>query len=407
MVDTLAMSNTAATPSPSPSAVFASQPSATPPAVEPVASEAVTLEQVEQAIREGDSEQLGALMAATHQHKPAAVQVEPEPAAEPEAQPEATPETPASEKPVAIPENPEADPQPEPADEPGKPKQYRIRGRDAKEDQFLALVRGGKTVPEATAEIYGKVEPVKADAKPTDEKPVAPVAEDPAAKLDSRISAIDSEIKDLREKARKAGEDMEMGDVLRLTEEISDKKLELFRAQQAKETLAARQQETAETAAKSAEKADFQNVVVNYPELGQKGSPERAKFDAFVNERSNHPDYDGIFASSKWRSILAREWAELEGVVPAKHRQATPPVAPAQEQQPAKNSVPPAQPSRPRAPAANVVGARDNPGAARSSFEQTPEDIAGFIEGLTDPKEIERLMNEIHRLQKASPAARR
>lgn len=400
MVDTLAMSTTA-TPSDSPSPAAA--PAVTPP-VENAAPAAPTLEQLEQAIADASPEELESLMTATAAHGAA---VKGRAAAEPEAPAEAepaaeTPAAPAESAPAASAEAEEA----EPVAEPGKPPQYRLRGRDDKETQFLALVKAGKTVPEATAAIYGEQPAKPAAATPPAETPAeTPAAEDPAAKIDAQVAEIDTKLATVRANLKKANEDMDADQQTALQEELADLKMAKMQAVQSKANLAQQAEQTAQAAAKSVEKQDMDAVVALYPELGQKGSPERAKFDNFVKERSANSDYDGIFASPKWRSFLAREWAELEGVVPVSRRQATPPAAPA-AQPPRTNNAPPSQPNRPRAVAADAVGAREAP--SQRSFEQTPTDLASYIENLTDPTEIERLMNDVHRLEKANrPAARR
>ncbi len=397
------MSSTA-TPSDSPSPAAA--PSVTPPA-ENTPPAAPTLEQIEQAIADASPEELERAMTATAAHG-ATVKAR-QPVEQAAAPAEEAPAAPAETPPAAATPPAETE-EAEPAAEAGKPPQFRIRGRDDKETQFLALIKAGKTVPEATATVYG-VQPAKAAAAaatpPPAETPAETEtpAEDPAAKIDAQVADIDTKLATVRANLKKANEDMDADQQTALQEELADLKMAKLQAQQSKQALIQQAEQSAQQAAKSVEKQDMDAVVSLYPELGQKGSPERAKFDAFVKERSANSDYDGIFASPKWRSFLAREWAELEGVVPVSRRQATPPAAPAVTP-PRANNAPPSQPNRPRAVAADAVGAREAP--SQRSFEQTPADAASYIENLTDPTEIERLMNEVHRLEKANrPAARR
>lgn len=366
----------------------------------------MTPEQIEQAIADATPEQLDQLMTATAAHG-ATVKAR-QPVEEAAAPTEEAPAAPAETPPAAATPPAESE-EAEPAAETGKPPQFRIRGRDDKETQFLALIKAGKTVPEATATVYG-VQPAKAAVAatpPPAETPAEtePAAEDPAAKIDAQVADIDTKLAAVRANLKKANEDMDADQQTALQEELADLKMAKLQAQQSKQALVQQAEQAAQQAAKSVERQDMEAVVSLYPELGQKGSPERAKFDAFVKERSANSDYDGIFASPKWRSFLAREWAELEGVVPVSRRQATPPAAPAATP-PRANNAPPSQPNRPRAVAADAVGAREAP--SQRSFEQTPADVASLIEGLTDPKEIDRLMAEVHRLEKAArPAARR
>src|SRR3990167_9178800 len=135
-----------ATPSPS-------APATVPPPVPP-ADAPVTAEQVEQAIREGSVEQIDRLMSETAAHGARVRANPPVPAAPARAAPPA--EAPAAPPAAASPDAVEV------VEEAGRPPQYQIRGRDEKETQFLALVKSGKTVPEATAAAYGQTPPAAA-----------------------------------------------------------------------------------------------------------------------------------------------------------------------------------------------------------------------------------------------------
>lgn len=292
-----------------------------------------------------------------------------------------------------------------PVDEPAnKPPQYRLRGRDAQEDAFLALVSAGRTVPEATAIVY------PAGAKPVDattgaaetEVDDSPILEH-ITRIDGEIKTATTELEKLDADLSKAAAESDLEAVTRINREITRKERAIDKLNGLKQGHESDRTRVEQQAIIRREKADHDLVVKNYPELGDKNSPEYGKFMTFFRAKeaiaTAHPRSSeaAILALPNWRSLFVREFAEQEGIVPAHRRTAKPAVEP-----PAELPAPPPKVERPQASAAKVLTTSDQPAAA--TFEITPADVEKRLAELS-PKQLGQLMREKDQLRRTARSA--
>lgn len=360
---------------------------ATPPADAPpneLDVGAMNSDQLASLLRSADA--LHAGRAALTDMKPAEAPTPPAKAPEPEAKKpaEAPPPEPAKEK---LPEESEEQ----------RREQLRPRLKN-EEDIAIALIakQRGITLREAT-KLYEQT----IATPPAKEKPAEP---DPVAQYDTQIEAARKEIEATRKELAKASAEMEADKVAELTDKLTDQKLALRDIETQKRTTLESRQSSAEQQAIEAERADYQTVLERYPDLrppakGEQPSETRAKFDSWVREQMETSDLfqtvDGnrVPVTSRWRSILAREFADLNNLSPGKRAE---PAAPAKPEQP-----PPAKMPR-TASAAHVLTTGDAPQPG-STFEASPEDIAQQIEsGKLSSRQLADLMRKADQLKKAS-----
>lgn len=387
------MSQPAPSPTPAPAAPAAVPPAAPAPTAPPAEP---TVDQIEQAIAGGNLEQIDRLMKESTAPRQA---------------PPAQPAAPTSEKEASTP----AAPAQPPADDnqPGT-KNFRMVATSDKEAEVFRLMKESEiahradpskpviTLEQAFAQVYKSAAPTPAaipekpagEAQPTEQPPPA----DPLKEFDDKIAGFDTKANELQTQLQKAIDDMDGGTIAKLNREIAQNEIARARAEDAKAAHVANQQSSVEQKQRAAEKADHEAAVAMYPELGVKDSAQRKDFENFIKERTANPDYDGIFASPRWRSFLAREWADLRGYAPANRKADVPPVPapvpPAASAAAPKTSAPPPAVPKPRASAADVVGAQDVPG--NPSFDQNPTPTDEVIGDLS-LEQINRTMAELHK----------
>jgi hypothetical protein len=315
---------------------------------------------------------------------PPGAQMTAEPAAAPAAQP-AAPAKP-DETPPATPD-PEAAKAPEGEDDPAPEKlgRFRIQAQDFRHAEFLRLTAGRRkdgvvieeplSVSEAYAKVYG---PPKAEQKPEAKDGDAPPKQDaaPASPHDTKLATATTELEALEASQNKAIEDGELRDVARIGREIARKEREIERLneQKANEQRASeekREQSEFDTF-RQKESAAAAEVKKQFPQLGDKASPERAEFDAWLKIKQDDPDYAAMFASPRWPIMAARDFAADKGLKPA---EATPPAAAPSASPSATPAVPP-QASRTTAATVLTPGGQ-SPG---TSFVPTRESFSRDVQ---------------------------
>lgn len=246
------------------------------------------------------------------------------------------------------------------------------------------------SLAEAYRQVYGEQTTPPASAPPKTETTPAPA--DPAATIKTEIAAKQAEIAALETKITTAAENMEVTAVSAHTRAISKIEREIERLEdRAKEVVANAQKSTEDAATaqfRAREKESTGAAIKEFPVLGDKNSAERKEFDAFVEAKSQDTDYEGIFSSSRWPIIIAREFAEAKGLKAAPST-ATPPAAAAAT--PPANQTPPATPpAAPRVTAATVI----QPGGDGSSgFAPTAESLKQEIAtGKYSAKDLDRML---------------
>lgn len=291
---------------------------------------------------------------------------------------------------VAAKETPEG----EETDEDKKDPQMRVRPKTQRERDVIALMRGGRSMDEAIAMLGGAPKAVK-ETPAKDEPPIE-------ATFDKEISTLQTEITALEKQQEAAAEEADVAKALKIARQITAKERAIENKQMAKEmAVSQQQQEVAQTAAqKEADivNADHASVLEDYPELGDKTSAERKKFEEFIRERQNDPRYEGKFASLHWRSALAHEFAAKTGLKPAALRTAFEPPATAVKTAPAKTTPPPAVKTASQASAAKALTTKDSPSS--ETFELTPEQAVKDFADLTVQQQRE-VMRELEKLQRA------
>jgi len=274
-----------------------------------------------------------------------------------------------------------------------KGKQFRLRGKDQKENDVLALVRGGRTMQDAYRMIYG-------DTK-TEETVAAKEEPSVEATFDKEISALQAEIAKLEKEQEAAADEADVAKALKVARQITAKERAIENKQMAKDLAVSEQQQTVAQAAAQKEadiaKADHASVIEDYPELGDKSSAERKKFEEFIRERQNDPRYEGKFASLHWRSTLAHEFAAKTGLKPAALRTAFEPPA-AGKTTPAKTTPPPAAKTASQATAAKALTTRDAPSS--DTFELTPDQAVKDFGNLTLKQQTE-VLRELDKIKRA------
>lgn len=291
---------------------------------------------------------------------------ETETAPEGETPPETAPETGDDDEPQTV--------------KPGELPKFRYRPKDFQEAEVMRLIKSGVKMPEAVNRVYGTAEPKPATTTPPEAN--APAADSFAAdeaKLTAEITALEKEAEDV---AEKAGEDVDvktaMKQSIRLATAIASKRMAIERIANRREAAAHEAESERQVQVQTKEQADFSAVVAKYPALGKKDSPERSRFETFLKTKSDDPEYAPIFNSSRWRSILAREFADEAGIAPTS---ATTPASTAPS-----TTRPPAAQVAPRPPNGSQVLTTRGASPPASTFATTPEQVAREIETLDDPE---------------------
>lgn len=322
--------------------------------------------------------------------KPAEVPVETAPVETPAEKP------PVEEKPVVAPKPKDA-PEGEESEDDKKDPQMRVRPKTQRERDVIALMRGGRSMDEAIAMLGGarEQEPAK------DEPPIE-------AAFDKEISEIEKEIAALEKEQDAAAQEADVAKALKIARQITAKERAIEIKQGAKAlALAQRQEAVTQTAAdKEAQIAaeDHAAVIEDYPEIGDKKSPERKKFEDFIREKKLDPRYDGKFASLTWRSTLAHEFAAKNGIRPAALRTAFEPPAPAPKPAVVKPATtPPVVKPTTQATAAKTLTTKDSP--SEQTFEITPEQAAKDFSKLTLAQQKE-VMLELDRMSREKAGRR-
>lgn len=190
-----------------------------------------------------------------------------------------------------------------PKDDSGKGKQFRHRARDDKEEAFLALLKNGKSVPEATEAVYGK-----GAAAPTQEQQEqTPEAKDPVALARQEVEAIEAELTEAE-----ASYDVEKTKELRGKLRTAERKLVTveFKAEQAVE----RTQQTAADAHVAAVESSMDRAAALFPDVVKEGTPlYEAVEDRIAEKKRSNPEF---FKDPKWPITLVAEQA-LELNLPA------------------------------------------------------------------------------------------
>lgn len=374
----------------------------------------LTLKQQEEVMREreklaeGGKKNRALFPDESKRHKPNRQPVAPvvakvEPKAEEKPAPEAeTPEAEevAEEKPVVA-EKPKADAEDEDSEGEKKTPQMRVRPKTQRDRDIVALMNAGRSAEEAIAMLGGSPKP----AEPLKDEPPIEKA------FDEQISAIEAEIIALEKEQDAAAQEADVAKALKLARQITAKERAIETKQAAKEYAISQQKETvAQTAAQkeaAIESEDHAAVVEDYPEIGDKSSPERKKFEDFIREKKQDPRYDGKFASLYWRSTLAHEFAAKNGMKPASLRTAfeppktaTPAAKLATAAKPA--SAPPAVKAASQATAAKTLTTKDAP--SDQTFEITQDEAIKQFDNLTK-KQQQEVMLELEKIRKAQGKA--
>ncbi len=239
----------------------------------------------------------------------------------------------------------------------------------------------GLTAAEAVAKVYGtaaavtKPEPAAPAAAPAAETPAEPAADPETAAIQSEIAALETEVE-------KASADMDVGKGVKLARRIAAKERQLERIE-AERTAAARAAEQAkateaETSFQQRVTTAAKEVYAARPSLADKASADRAEFDAFLAIKNTDPDYEGIFKSPRWPSVLYREFAEAKGWNKA----------PAPVRTPALPAPTPGAPAAPRVTQATALVPGETPGG---SGAPTTAQLLASLDSM-DPKALFALL---------------
>ena len=195
----------------------------------------------------------------------------------------------------------------------------RIRPRTAEDQQVIDLYRSEGfqgTFAEASQVIYGR------DQLPSNsvqgQEPQAP--SNPFERHDAKVEELQTEITDLEAKITEATDNLDTGEALQFQRDLLKKEMEIQSIQddRSRKIESARQREY--DAHRSRAMESREKVFEQYPVLADNNGVERKRFDAYIEQAQDNPDYAAIFESPKWPEIMAREFVMSNAPMP-QHQQ--------------------------------------------------------------------------------------
>ncbi len=358
-------------------------------------------------------------------HRPAPVA--PPPAAvapAPAAVPPPPAEVPAA--PAAVEPPPAEVPAAPPAAEPLNPnlaKNWRLEAADAKEQLLFSLRRQGVPLQEAYREVYGEPTAVPA-AAPAPISPPEPTV-DPVQVADQQVNQIAANVAELEAQIDEVAES-DPKSAAKLIRQQGDLKIELFRAQQGRESIAReiqdRQVAQVVETHRQLEDQSLSRMYETYPSLTDKKSEQRAQFNLKVAELQKNPAFGENFRDKipGWPLMVAqmvdaeKGWSRTNNPPPVA---SVPVAAPAPVNPPAANPLAPKivapapSPAAPvRATSAELLSASNNPGAAtpvpdaktfwRESADVTPDQLIALLKHApVDPRLTRSQKNDPRRFE--------
>ena len=266
--------------------------------------------------------------------------------------------------PVVTPAAPVAPEAVKPTDEepaPEKLGKFRVQAKDFKEAELLRHMKT-MSAEDAFKKVYGTQTPAAVTATPASDTPaVAPATDD-------ATSALRDEIATLIEQSDKAAEDMEVKQANALNRQIIAKQDELRQIEAFAKIAKEAKLSEAQTNFQQRATESAKEVYAARPALADKASPERVEFDSFVGLKYGDPDYEAIFQSPRWPSVIYREFAEVKGWNKA--------AAPAPT--PTLPVTTPGASTAPRVTAATVLVPGETPGGAPVNAAQLMKDIGNL-----------------------------
>lgn len=280
------------------------------------------------------------------------------------------PEPAARTAPETQPQNPtpeagQAGASPEPGEEgEGRGREGKRYRFSSEEDQAVAQIAKSKglSLVEAARLYAGEVPPAAAPAAVSP----APVADQFVTDIDTKVAAHKARIEAATKERAKAAEDLDSGQMLALTDEITDLKAEakLLENEKQGHLRNLESQRRSGWEGKVSESRD--RAVGKYPALANENGMERLALEAFVNRAINDPQQKARFQNADWPERLAEEFCEANGIKAAGTAPAATP--PAVQPTQARAALPRPPPQQVTAPA----GAKLLTGAdGRSSAPRT------------------------------------
>lgn len=201
----------------------------------------------------------------------------------------------------------------------------RIRPRTAEDQQVIDLYRSEGfqgSFAEASQVIYGNQLP------PQPAQQTAPEVSDPFEQHETRVGVLQEEISALETQITDATDNLDTGEALTHQRDLMRKEMEIqsINDDRSRKLESARQREY--DAHRSRAMESRETVFEQYPILADGNGVERKRFDAYISQAQENPDYTGVFESPKWPEIMAREFIMSNAPMP-QHQQAPGQRAPA------------------------------------------------------------------------------
>lgn len=239
---------------------------------------------------------------------------------------------------------------------------------EAQAKVVTALVRGGKSLAEAEAEVFGTGGRKAAAAPETEpEPPVTTETTDPVAVKQGEIDA-------LTEKLKSARANYDITAIEELRDQIEQARWDLRDLKDAQKRDASTRQTAAETEFQNRLATATQEAITLFPDANKEGTE---LFDAIADEVEDLKESNpGFFENPRWPVILAAEKAALLGIPSTKHKGgATPSPGEKGPQPPQKRQ------SRPLVPASGTSG-----GSTTNTDPEDPE--AALAAAGNDPAKL-------------------
>lgn len=260
-------------------------------------------------------------------------------------------------------------------------KGIKIKPNDFQEMEVMRLMKPrdgakGLTLTEAYQKVYGTPPSAVAKTEPTEAAPAASAAK---SEFDTKIEGVTADITKLEADLVTAADAADVKEITRIQRELGRKERELERLGEQKTTAeknAQTQREQAiDTTFRQSQLKARDQLIKEFPVLGDKASQERLDFDAWLNLKKDDPEYAQEFDNPRWPINLGREFAEAKGL----SRTAKP--APTSE-------APPVAPAAQRATAAAVITPGGNQG---QQFQPTAESLKKDMKNMS-VKDLDSLL---------------
>jgi hypothetical protein len=201
----------------------------------------------------------------------------------------------------------------------------RIRPRNPEDQQVIDLYRSegfDGTFAEASQVIYGSQLPPQQAQQPQ------PEGSDPFEQHEARVGVLQGEIEALETQITEATDNLDTGEALSHQRELMRKEMEIQSINDDRSRKLENVRQREHDAHRSRAMESRETVFEQYPILSDVNGVERKRFDAYIEQAQDNPDYTGVFESPKWPEIMAREFIMSNAPMP-QHQQAPGRQAPA------------------------------------------------------------------------------